>query len=448
MRTWRNWLGNESGAPREVCAPATTAEVVARVEQARARNERVRVLGAGYAWSPLVPVDGVLLSSQRMRALRHVDAERRQITVETGASVREVVAAAARHGLSVNSPSMFMGLSIGGLIATGSHGTGRNASTFGDAIVGFELVTPDGDVKRVTEPGSDLWRAVACNLGALGVLTAVTLQCQPMFNVQEVHYKAAIEEAAALIPLMLAENEFVELFWMPPARQVKFKLGNRTARPAQAVPGRINPTLGDRLMAGLGPVLPLAARLPPLLDPLAHSVYDRIGTGVRVVAAPDFNHYNQAYPYCISSEFAIPVAHATEAWDWLQRRLRRYADARIRPVSLIVHARFCRASLAYLAPAAGRDTCHLEVLSFKGNEHRHLFGEDFDLKMRTAFDGRPHWGKEIYNPAAAAHGYGENLEAFLDVRHALDPRQRFLNHYLRDRVFALGRRPRRGASSS
>jgi len=442
MTTWTNWLGNESASTTELHEPLTTAQVVECVERANYRNQRVRVLGSGHAWSPLVPVEGILLSTKRMRAIRSIDAAQRQLTVEAGATIRDVVAAAGAYGLTVNSPSMFLGLSVGGVIATGSHGTGRNSATFGDEVVGFELVTPDGSVVQVSEPGSDRWRAMLCNLGTLGVLTAVTLQCHPMFNVHEVHQRVDRGEAAAVIPTMLAEHEFVELFWVPPAAYVKFKLGNRTDKPPSPVRGRIHPTLGDRLMAATGPVLPYVASVPGLVTPLANLVYDRIGTGTRIVTAPDFNHYNQAYPLCISSEFAIPLEHAPAAWRWLDTRLGRYADAGVRPVTLMVHARFCRASQGFIAPSSGRATCHLEVLSFKGNRHRHLFAEDFETKMRTEFEGRPHWGKELYNPAAAAKGYGANLDAFLEVRHELDPTQRFINPFLRDQVFGLARRPR------
>lgn len=442
MKTWRNWLGNVTASPHDLVTPASTSEVVDCVERASRRGERVRVVGAGYAWSPLVPVEGTLLSTARLRAVRRVDVERQQVTIEAGATVRELVDLVTAHGMSVRSPSMFMGLSVGGLLATGSHGTGLDAATFGDAVTSFELVTPDGSVRTVTDVDSPLARALLCNLGALGVVTAVTLQCRPAFNVQEVHAPADIDDVAALIPSMLAENDFVELFWMPPSRRAKFKLGNRTSRPATPVTGRRHPSAGDHFIAGLSPLFPYLAHLRPILDPLAQTVYDRIGTGVRVVSAPDFAHYNQAYPRCISSEFGIPIERAPEAWRWIHGRLRRYGDAGARPVSLIVHARFCGPSRALIAPSAGRATCHLEVLSFHGNEHRHLFGEDFDLVMRSRFDGRPHWGKEIFNPAEAASGYGDDLDVFLDLRRELDPRQRFLNPFLRDQVFGLGRRLR------
>ena len=440
---WSNWLGNQRGTPREIAEPGSVDEVVSSVEKARAQNHRIRVVGGAYAWSPLVPVDGTLISTKKLNRVRQVSPERLQITVETGATVRDVVEAAARHGMSVSSPSMFMGLTVGGLIATGSHGTGRNAATFGDAIVGFELVQPDGSVLNVTTPGSDLWRAVLANLGALGVITAVTLQCERLFHIQEDHWRVDVNESGTALPDMLAQHEFVELFWIPSTKAALYKLGNRTTRPAAAIKGRRNPSLEDVLASSTGPVFPSLANYPQLTPHLAEILYGRIGSGSRVVVAPDFCHYNQSYPSVIASEFAIPVEHAPEAWTWVHRRLMKYWASGLRPVNLIVHARFCRGSQGFLAPSAGRATCHLEVLSFRGNKHRDLFGEEFDRQMHDAYEGRPHWGKDIFNPARAAEGYGAGLEAFLDVRRDVDPGQRFLNPFLRDEVFGLGRRSTR-----
>lgn len=438
--TWRNWLGNQRGTPHEIVSPTRVDDVVRCVERARERRQRVRVVGAGFAWSPLVPVDGVLLSTRAMRRVREVDTARQRITVETGATVRDVVEAAARSGMCVRSPSMFLGLSVGGLIATGSHGTGRDVATFGDSVVGFELVKPSGEVLQVTAPGSDLWRAVITNLGALGVVTAVTLQCEPMFNIMERHQRVPLEASGALIPGLVAEHDFVELFWVPSTAEALFKLGDRTSCPPDAVTGRMNPSWIDRVTAVFAPSADRVVRIPPLSKPMVNFFSARIGSGSVVVPAPQFCHYNQAYPMVISSEFAIPVERAPDAWTWMHRRLMKYWASGLRPVNLVAHARFCRGSDGFLAPSAGRASCHLEVLSFDGNPDRALFDEDFDHQMRASFGGRPHWGKHLHDPSRAAEGYGDNLEAFLAVRRELDPEQRFLNAFLRDEVFGLGRR--------
>jgi FAD/FMN-containing dehydrogenase len=447
--SWSNWLGNHRAHLHAVETPSNVDEVSRAIDRARARRQSVRVLGAGFAWSPLIPVEGCLISSAKLDAVRHIDRARCQLTVEAGAKLAKVVEVAAAHGMSVKSTSMFLGLSVGGLIATGSHGTGRNSATFGDGVVGFEMVKADGTVLDVTAPGSELWRAMITNLGALGMVTAVTLQCEPLYNVHEHHIQVHISEVPALLPRMLADYEFVSLFWHPSSPWAVFKLGNRTILPAVDVKGRVNPTVLDHAVAKLGRFMPsIVKHIPFLREIIGNRIKSGIGTGSRVVSEPYFSHYQQAYPRVISSEFAIPQELASEAWTWLFGRLMQYWKANVRPVDLVVHARFTGASEAFLASAAGRPTCHLEVLCFEGNRQRDLFQGEFHRTMQDAFQGRPHWGKEIVHHWSAASCYGSNLELFLDIRHELDPGQRFLNPFLRDEVFGLGRRAVKRAAST
>lgn len=438
--TWTNWYGNHRAHPSAVITPRSVEEIIQAIEGARSGHRQVRVMGAGCAWSPLVPTDGVVLSMKGMSRVRSIDRAQCRITVETGALLDEVVRVAACNGMSVKSPSMFLGLSVGGLIATGSHGTGRENATFGDAVVGFELVTPDGRVVVVDAPGSDLWRAAITSLGALGVITAVTLQCEPLYNVLESHIRVHVSEVGSLLPRILRDFEFVSVFWYPSSRWALFKLGNRTSLPAEDVKGRIDPSSAERAVGWFGHLVPgLVRRVPLLREAVASIINANVGAGTRVVSEPYFSHYQQVYPRVISSEFAIPIELAPDAWNWLSIRLSQYAKAGVSPVNLTAHARFGCASQAFLASSAGRPTCHLEVLCFAGNHQRDLFQREFHQKMSDAFEGRPHWGKDIASPWQAARRYGENLDRFLDVRRELDPEQRFLNTMLRDEVFALGR---------
>ncbi len=445
---WSNWLGNQTSAVDCVYRAHDVAGVVEALEQAAAKRQRVRVVAGGSAWSPLVPVHGALLDIRGLDRVRQVDRERRRITVETGMMLRDAVAAAAEHGLSLESPAMFLGLTVGGLIATGSHGTGRNCATLGDAVVGFELVTAAGQIVQVDEPGSELWRAVITSVGALGVVSAVTLQCEPLYNVHEVHETVEAAELAEMLPIATREFEFVSAFWHPGARRGVLKLGNRTRLPATELKNRIEPNFLERAAGWAGPLIPrIYARTGAINELVAASMSAGIGRGARVVREPLFSHYQQVYPPCISSEFAVPVEETTAAWSWVHRRLMEFHKHGQRPVNLVVHCRFGRASDALIASSAGRRSCHIECLSFAGNAERPLFQGEFDVEMRR-LGGRAHWGKDIANPAALAACHGRNFEQFLSIRAELDPNQRLLNPWLRDEVFGLGRRRRTAAATA
>lgn len=445
---WSNWLGNQTANPAEIATPRSVDEVASVVARARRDRRHVRMVGAGGSWSPLVPTDGVLLSMRGLSGIRSIDRARCRVTVEAGALLDDVVRKAALAGMSVKSPSMYLGLSVGGLIATGSHGTGRDAATFGDAAVHLELVTAAGELLDV-HAGTDTWRAAITNLGALGVVTAVTLQCEPLYNVLESHVSVPVTDVASLIPRMLRDFELVSLFWYPGSRSALFKLGNRTTLPAEVIENRIDPSPAERAVGWFGRFVPvIVRRVPQLREVVGSLVNAGVGVGTRVVSEPYFSHYQQVYPAVISTEHAIPEELAGDAWAWLTERLGQYARAGVAPVNLTAHARFGRGSDAYLASAGGRRTCHLEILSFDGNRQRDLFQPEFHEKMSTTFEGRPHWGKDLVNPFQVARCYGDRIDAFLDVRGALDPDQVFLNPFLRDEVFGLGRRVARGKRAS
>jgi FAD/FMN-containing dehydrogenase len=446
---WSNWLGNQRARVRSLVEATTVAQVVDTFDHARRKNENVRIVGGGGSWSPLVPVDGTLLSVRGLKAVKHVDLRLNRITVECGAMLSEVVEVATRNGLSVESPAMYLGLTVGGLIGTGSHGTGRNCATLGDAVVGFELVTVDGRVIQVDEPGSQLWRAVIANLGVLGVVSAVTLQCEPLYNVHEVHERVPAAELAGVLPVALREFEFVSAFWHPGAKWAVLKVGNRTSLPAAQISGRIEPTFFEKMAAWSGPIVPRLPKGSALVNEIVSAaVIAGVGRGARIVSEPMFSHYQQVYPRVISSEFAVPIEATAEAWQYVHDRLMQYSRAGVRPVNLVVHARFGKASNALIASSSGRASCDLECLCFTDNPHRDLFQTDFDIKMRTEFEGRPHWGKDIANPWAAAATHGKAMDEFLAIREELDPAQRLLNPFLRDEVFGLGRRRRPALTSS
>jgi len=440
---WTNGTGNVAARPSELAEPRSVEQVVDTVGRARSERRAVRVIGAGAAWSPLATTDGCLLSLKRLRSIRQVDTQARRITVEAGADLLEVVETAAQHGMSVMSPSMYLGLSVGGLIATGSHGTGRRSATVGDAAVAMELVTAAGEVRRLDPSHGELWRAAITSVGTLGVVTAVTLQCEPLYNVLESHLEVPVGEVPSVLPTVLREHEFVSLFWYPSARTALFKLGNRTELPAGPVNGGVRPNPVQRSTKWIGPLMaPLAARVPALAEPVWALMRFFLGTPGKVLPEPQFAHYQQVYPPVISAEHGIPVEHASEAWQWLSTRLQAYWQCGLRPIDMVVHARFTGPSRALLASAADRATCHLEVLSHAGNRQRPLFLPEFDEKMRSAFDGRPHWGKELVDPSRIAACHGNNVDRFLEVRQDLDPEQRFMNPLLRDQVFGLARRRR------
>src|SRR4051812_45122726 len=128
---WHNWAGGVSCRPEWAFYPERLEDLVAIGREARARGRKLRVVGGGHAWSPLVPTDAYLVHLNKLDRIS-VDVSnpaRPTVTLEAGATVEQVNRVLARHGLAIPSNVVLESVRYGGLIATGSHGSGRAMDT-------------------------------------------------------------------------------------------------------------------------------------------------------------------------------------------------------------------------------------------------------------------------------------------------------------------------------
>jgi L-gulonolactone oxidase len=431
VTTWTNWNKNQRCKPAAVYEPGSTAEVVEIVRRAADAGHRVRVVGRGGSWSALVPTEEWLISSAKLDRCLAIDQERQQIRVGAGMTIGELVARAAASGLSVRSPTVYKLLSVGGVIATGSHGTGRDVATFGDGVVDFTLVTGSGEVLTARDLDADGLRAVQANLGGLGVITDVTLQCEPSFDLLTVDRPVPLHEAVFNLDRYVREHEFVELFWFPPGDDVVLKLADRTTQtPFEQLERGVLRDAASRLMSTkIWPRLavPIGGRWPKLCSRMILGGWP-IGSKTQPVSRAF--HYHQYYGPMWDMEYAIPQSHARAALTWTIETILDQESRGRHPVDLVVHARFCGASQAWLAPSFGRPTCHLEVIATRENPAWLEYSHRFEDAMIERFAGRPHWGKVFHRTQHLARTYDESAGQYEQLRARLDPHKLFEHEYL------------------
>ena len=143
--------------------------------------------------------------------------------------------------------------SIAGAIGTATHGTGAGHGNIATVVVGMEIVTGDGSICRTDEDNDpELLTVARVGLGALGIVTEVTLRCVPMFNLQAVETIEPLADLLADFERVMHATDHVEFYWMPGARrcQVKRNTFDRDAR-RTAVQARLHPRQVDRRKPGL-----------------------------------------------------------------------------------------------------------------------------------------------------------------------------------------------------
>ncbi len=179
--TASNWAGNQRWLVAERAAPRSTEEVAAIVRHADGR--RVKAIGAGHSFTAAATTDGVQVSLDAMSRLLDVDADRGRVRVEAGIRLSALNDELAGVGLAMPNLGDIDRQSIAGAIATATHGTGLGLGNLATTVVAMEIVTGTGDVVRLDEHSDpELLRVARVGLGALGIVTEVTLQCVPAFN--------------------------------------------------------------------------------------------------------------------------------------------------------------------------------------------------------------------------------------------------------------------------
>ncbi len=154
--------------------------------------------------------------------------------------------------------------SIAGAVSTATHGTGAGLGNIATRVVGLELVTGDGCIRRADETTDpDLLRVARVGLGALGILTEVTLRCVPAFNLHAVETIEPLADVLADFESVMRSTDHVEFYWFPGRRRVQLKRNTRTddARRA-AVQGGVHPRQVDRREPGIRHRVPHRAPVP------------------------------------------------------------------------------------------------------------------------------------------------------------------------------------------
>ena len=427
-RSVRNWAGNEACVPLRVAHPASTDEAAAIVAGAHRERQRVKVIGAGHSFTPAAMTSGVLLSLDRMRSVRHVDAERGRVTVDAGITLRSLADELDAVGLAMPNLGDINVQSVAGAISTATHGTGRSWGNLATTVVGIELVDGTGRVVCCDERNdAELLRVARVGVGALGVVTALTLQCVPAFNLHARETIEQLDDVLADIDTFTRSADHVELYWMPGDGRCQVKRNRRTdepARPQSRLAYTRDKYLAENLAFGLA--CRAGRRFPSLAPSIAKVVAsalserDLIDRSDRIFASPRHVRF-------VEMEYGVPLADLAEAVD----RVRHLTRTLSYPVLFPIEVRFSAADDIPLSTGFGRESGWVAVHQYRGAPYEAYF-QGVEAIM-DEYGGRPHWGKLHFQTAATLRERYPEWEAFSGKRARLDPGGTFRNDYL-DRV--------------
>lgn len=407
--------------------PTTETELVELVRRARSTGRRVKAVGAGHSFTGVALTDGVLVDLRDYDRLLAFDPVTGRATVQAGIRLADLSRRLAERGAALENLGDIAYQSIAGATATATHGTGRRFGNLATGIVGMRLITGDGDVVECSaDEEPELLSVARVGVGALGLVSELTVQCVPAFNLHAVEEPAPVDEVLGDWEGLLDDHDHFEFFWVPNTRWALTKRNRRTDEPARPR-GRWerwrNGVLYDNV--AFGAANRIARHRPAAVPRLGRALpsagrVEYVEPGHRVFASPRLVRF-------LEMEYAIPLAAVPEALPRVRELVRDLAL----PLLFPVEVRAVAADDIALSPAFGRETGYLAVHVYRGTPHQAYFrGVE---AIMDDYEGRPHWGKLHFQDAATLSARYPEWSAFQAARDRLDPHRTFANAEL-DRV--------------
>jgi alditol oxidase len=414
--TEANWAGNYVYRARKVHRPSTLEQVQEVVANAR----EVRVLGSRHSFTDIADSEE-LISLDGLPAAIVIDHTASTVSLSGAVRYGELIEVLNDKAVALANLASLPHISVAGSVATATHGSGDGLGNLATAVARLEIVTSSGE--RVTASRGDPdFNGLVVGLGALGAITRVTLDVEPIYRMRQRVYEnlrwdALIENLDDIFSAGRSVSVFTR--WAEAVDQVWVKSR------VMEVP---EPPTDNLFGAGAATV----ERHPIMgLDPENCSRQ----LGVAGLWSDRLPHFRMGFMPSsgqeLQSEYLVSRRHAVEAI----RAMRSLAQT-IRPALQVSEIRTVAADELWMSPQYGQDTIgiHFTWRPERRQVERVLTEVEAALSQ---FRARPHWGKVFLADATIIGQLYERLPDFVRLANRLDPRGAFRNTWLKNHVLGV-----------
>jgi xylitol oxidase len=417
-----NWAGNlEYGTNR-----LYTARSLGEVREHVRKEGRLKVLGTRHCFNTIADSRYGFLSLGEMDEANALDPQARTVTVPAGLRYGQLCPYLHERGFALHNLASLPHISIAGACSTATHGSGEKNGNLSTAVAALELVTASGDVVRLSEEqDAESFRGAVVGLGALGVVTRVTLRVQPAFEMRQYVYEGLpLRQLADHFDAIEASAYSVSLFtdWQG-GRLSEVWIKSRTEDgPAFDAPAELFGA--TRATRNLHPIAALSAENCTEQMGVPGPWYERL-PHFRMGFTPSAGQELQA-------EYFVPRRHAVEAILAVER-----LRDQITPHLLISEIRAIAGDRLWMSPCYGRDSV---AIHFTWKPEWPAVRRLLPVleKELAPYEARPHWGKLFSVPPSDLRSRYERLPEFVKLARKHDPKGKFRNDFLDRNIYGLG----------
>jgi alditol oxidase len=415
----KNWAGNLDYSTDRLYAATSLEQVQDYVK----KESKLKVLGTRHCFNNIVDSKDGFLSLKPMDTVIALDPEKHTVTVGAGITYGQLCPYLDSKGFALHNLASLPHISVAGACSTATHGSGEKNGNLATAASALEMVTASGDVVNLSrERDRGTFRGAVVGLGALGVVTKVTLDIQPAFLMRQYVYEN--------LPLIQLKDHFdaiessaysVSLFtdWQKQRiNEVWIKSRVEEGQAFHATPEFFGATLATR-------------NLHPIAELSAENCTEQMGVpGPWYERLPHFRMgFTPSAGKELQSEYFVPRQHAVEAILAVER-----LRDQVSPHLLISEIRAIAADELWLSPCYEQPCV---TIHFTWKQDWPAVSKLLPVieKELAPFHARPHWGKLFTTSPAELKSVYKKMPEFIELSRKYDPRGKFRNEYLNKNIF-------------
>lgn len=416
----KNWAGNYEYKAKYLYKPESAEEVRDLI----LKLDRQKALGSRHCFNDIADSPLNQISSQNLVKPMVIDPEAKTVTVGAGSRYGDIAPELHSRGYALHNLASLPHISIAGACATATHGSGMKNGNLATAVSGFQIVNGNGAILDISrDKNKKLMDAMVVHLGALGILTSITLDIQKAYEVrQDVYQDLPLEALKEHFNEIMAAGYSVSLFtdWQDQRISqvwIKRRMDKAPAELGSSFYGA-KPAIKD-----LHPITSLSAENCTPQMGIPGPWYDRL---------PHFKMgFTPSSGEELQSEFFVPLENAVDAILALEKK----RDAIGREL-LITEIRCIAADALWMSPCYQQDCVSIH---FTWKQHSEAVGELISMieAALEPFKVRPHWGKLFNMPGFLLQSRYARYLDFLDLAETHDAKGKFKNAYLERNIYTM-----------
>lgn len=415
----KNWAGNLEYSTNKIDYPKSVEEV----QQLVKKYTKLKVLGTRHCFNTIADTKYNFISLRDMKKVVSLDANAKTITVEAGIKYGELAPWLNEKGFALHNLASLPHISVAGAITTGTHGSGVKNKNLCGPVDALEIVNANGDVVNVSRKDGEKFDAAVVGLGALGVITKVTLNIQPAFMMRQwVYTKLPLQQVKEHFDEIVSAGYSVSLFtdWQSESiNEVWIK-------------SLIDDASNVEAKKDFFGAVPATKNIHPIIELPAENCTEQMGVpGTWYERLPHFKMgFTPSSGKELQAEYFVPHEHAVEAIQAIQKM-----GKAIGPYLFISEIRTIDADDFWMSPCYKQPSV---TIHFTWKQEWDAVSKLLPVieKELAPFNAKPHWGKLFTMSSSTLASRHQKMNDFKKVVAEYDPQGKFRNEFLEKNLYA------------